>query len=362
MPVEGRDEVEGDVHAIGYSQALGLILDLAAADLPERIDPGQEVNVDLPTLRAAEFGRDPDTGMWRFYHWDANRRQHTVWLNDAGGLAPAFEIARRYRMDRIALSGVAAGLDPAVWTMVKGFIADGSVMAPLPDYSLQWTLLDADGRIALQALRPVGTAGFAFTAPRAEGRYRLTVSLTAEEGRVAALGRAAQLSIAPPPPPTPTATPRIFTIEATAAPVETAPPPADELRRRTPVTAGDVQSRATFVDQVDAVVSFREATLRTGPATSAEIKSGLKVGDQLQVLGQTTDGRWLSVRQLGTGLEGWILSDLLDIRIPREGIPYLGIDGTAAPLGDAVVTDTPTPRTGTGPTADARPSATRTTP
>jgi hypothetical protein len=362
VPVEGRDEVEGDVHAIGYSQALGLILDLAAADLPERVDPGQEVNVDLPTLRAAEFGRDPDTGMWRFYHWDANRRQHTVWLNDAGGLAPAFEIARRYRMDRIALSGVAAGLDPAVWTMVKGFIADGSVVAPLPDYSLQWTLLDADGRIALQALRPMGTAGFAFTAPRAEGRYRLTVSLTAEEGRVAALGRAAQLSIAPPPPPTPTATPRIFTIEATAAPVETAPPPADELRRRTPITAGDVQSRATFVDQVDAVVSFREATLRAGPATSAEIKSGLKVGDQLQVLGQTTDGRWLSVRQLGTGLEGWILSDLLDIRIPREGIPYLGIDGTAAPLGDAVVTDTPTPRTGTGPTADARPSATRAAP
>ncbi|MBK7780650.1 MAG: SH3 domain-containing protein [Ardenticatenia bacterium] len=361
VPVEGRDDVEGEIRPIGYAEALGHILDLAASDLPERIDPGQDVTVDLPTLRAAEFGRDPNTGMWRFYYWDANRRQHTVWLNDAGGLAPAFEIARKYRMDRIALSGVAAGLDPAVWTMVKGFIADGSVVAPQPDYSLQWTLLNGDGQIALQALRPVGTASFAFKAPRAEGQYRLTVSLTAEEGRVAALGDAAQLAVAPPPPPTPTATPRIFIIEATAAPVETAAPPADELQRRAPVVA-DVTPRATFVDQVDAVVSFREATLRAGPATSAEIKSGLKIGDQLQVLGQTPDGRWLSVRQLGTGLEGWILAELLDLRIPREEIPYLGVDGTAAPLGDAVVTDTPASPPGAGPSATVRPTATRMVP
>lgn len=357
VPVEGRDEVEGEVHAVGYAEALGHILDLAAADLPDRIDPGAEVTVDLPTLRAAEFGRDPATGMWRFYHWDANRRQHTVWLNDAGGLAPAFEIARKYRMDRIALSGVAAGLDPAVWTMVKRFIADGSVVAPQPDYSLQWTLLDQDGRIALQAIRPVGTAAFTFTAPRAEGQYRLTVSLTAEEGRVAALGAAARLAVAPPPPPTPTATPRIFIIEATAFAVETAPPPADELRRRTPVKA-DVTPRATFVDQVDAVVSFREATLRSGPATSAEVRSGLKVGDQLQVLGQTPDGGWLSVRQLGTGLDGWILAELVDLRLPRDQIPYLGVDGTAAPLGDAVVTDTPTPRPGSSAPAVATRTAT----
>ena len=110
------------------------------------------------------------------------------------------------------------------------------------------------------------------------------------------------------------------------------------------------------------MVSFREATLRAGPATSAEVKSGLKIGDQLQVLGQTPDGRWLSVRQLGTGLEGWILAELLDLRIPREEIPYLGVDGTAAPLGDAVVTDTPASPPGAGPSATVRPTATRMVP
>lgn len=342
VPVQGRDEVEGEVRAIGYGEALGKILDLAAADLPARIDPGQELTVDLPTLRAAEFGRDAATGLWRFHYWDDNRREHTVWLSDAAGLAPAFAIARQYRMDRIVLSGVAAGLDGAVWSMVKAFAADGSVLAPSPDYSLQWTLSDAQGRIVRQALRPLSETSFTLTAPREEGAYRLSLNLAAQEGRVAALGAAADLAVAPPPPPTPTETPRVILLEATAAPVITAPPPADELVRRSPVQAA-VTPHATIQDQVDAEVAFREATLRDGPATAAKVLSDLKLGDQVLLLGRTPDERWFKVRQLGTGLEGWILAELLSLRIDVAQVPYLSQDGLALPEGDAVVTEGPPP-------------------
>lgn len=342
VPVEGRDEVEGEVHPIGYGEALGKILDLAAADLPARIDPGQELTVELPTLRAAEFGRDPATGLWRFYYWDDNRRQHTVWLSDASGLAPAFEIARKYRMDRIALSGVEAGLDPAVWAMVKAFAADGLVQAAAPDYGLRWTLTDSAGRIVRQAVRPLDQTQFSLTAPREEGSYRLSLSLTAQEERVAALGAAADLAVAPPPPPTPTETPRVIILDATAAPVITAPPPADELVRRSPVLA-QVTPHATVVDQVDADIAFREATLREAPATSAKVLSDLKLGDQVLLMGRTPDGRWFKVRQLGTGLEGWILGELLSLRIDEDEVPFLGVDGLALPPGDAVVTEAPFP-------------------
>ncbi|MFN2115821.1 MAG: hypothetical protein ACK2T6_08895, partial [Anaerolineae bacterium] len=210
LPVQGRDMILGEstATAISYGDALSRILDMARSDAPGRISPGTAGTVELPTIRAAELERDEATGMWRFHYWDDNRRQHTVWLNDADGLKPAFDIAAKYRLGRLALDGVESGLDPSLWQMVRGFIETGEAVAPNVRYRLRWQLTDGSGRVIQQATQALGDSSFAFRAPTTQGNYRLGVNLITGDDVVAALGSTADVLVAPPPPPTPLPTQR----------------------------------------------------------------------------------------------------------------------------------------------------------
>ena len=361
VPVQGRDVVDGQVTHIGYGEALSRVLDMAASDLPERVTPGSASRVELPTIQAAELGRDPATGMWRFYWWDANRRQHTVWLNDAEGLAPAFEIASTYRLSHLALDGVAAGLDPALWEMVTTFIETGEPRTREVAYGLRWSLINEAGQVVQESEQSLDQSAFSFQAPRAEGTFTLGVNLvdTAQSGRVAAVGRASGVRVAPPPPPSPTATPNIIIVQPTARAYATAPPPSDELRIvRTPVRI-DITPVATVTETADARVAYASAQLRDGPSTrEAKVVGDLKVGERLSVLGRSIDSAWLQVVVIATGVEGWVLRDLVDLELALERVPYSG-NGAELLLtpGLALVTATPPP--GPRPTPSARGGGTR---
>lgn len=321
LPVQGRDLVEGEVRAISFGEALGEILDMARSDVPARIGPGESRLVELPTLRASELGRDPDTGMWRFYYWDGNRRQHTVWLNDASGLHSAFEIAARYRLGRLAMDGVEAGLDPAVWDLARQFLAGAEVEPRELSYRLQWRLTDGDGRIVQEAIQPLGEASFAIRAPRTPGDYHLGVNLVSESGDVVALGATARVAVAPAPPPTPKPTELLIYLAPTPMPFVTAPAPPDELvRQRTPVRI--TQAAATLTpNPLGARLAAAAAQLRAGPDVSSEKLSDLRAGDVLTILGRNGDGSWLRVRVTATGVEGWVLSELLAFDADPDALP-----------------------------------------
>jgi hypothetical protein len=350
VPVRGRDIVEQQSQPIGYNEALGRILDMAQSDLPDRITPGSSATVELPTVRAAELGRDPATGMWRFYYWDGNRRQHTVWLNDAEGLQPAFEIARRYRMSRLALDGVEAGLDPALWEMVTRFIETGVATSEEISYELRWTLMNEEGQLIQESVQTLEEPSFEFRAPADEGAYNLAVNLVASGSRVMAMGQASALRIAPPPPASPTPTPNIIIIEPTPITYQTAPAPADESTiSRAPIEA-NISARQVITDSADAIVRFASAQLRDGPdAREHSVISDLKVGDGLSVVGKSPNSQWLKVVVLGTGIEGWVLAALVTLEIDPEGIPYYAdqLEGIAPP-GVVIVTVTPSSGSGSG--------------
>jgi len=333
VPVRGRDVLEGEVVPIGYGEALSRILDMARSDAPDRLSPGTAATVELPTLREAKLGRDPATGMWRFFYWDASRRPHTVWLNDAAGLAPAFEVAVRYRLGRLALDGVEAGLDPSLWRMVTTFLAEGRVAPPDVRYRLRWQLIDAGGQVVQQADQPLDQASFEFRGPRELGEYRLAVNLVTADEQLAAVGGAAVVRIAPPPPPTPEPTVRTITVGPTPETVVTAPPPADEARlARVPVPISSRPAGTAAVPDHDAEVSFAKAELRAGPSVTAPIVSGLRTGDRLSVEGQSADGEWLSVVVIATGIQGWVHASLVTLRIAPDEVPVV-----------AAATPTPTP-------------------
>ncbi len=317
IPVQGRDVTDDSSTLIGYGEALSKILNMAASDAPSRIDPGATTQVTLPTMARAELGLDPATGMWRFFYWDDNRRQHTVWLNDAAGLQPAFEIAARYRLGRVALDGVSSGLDPGLWRMVKAFIGGEPAAAPSTAYRLQWRLTDETGRTVQEAVQPLEDATFGFRAPPREGAYRLGVNLVTGEDRMAAVGSSANVLVAPPPPATPRPTELLIVIVPTPEVVETAPPPRDELvaALRTPVRVGEMAP--TQVADFDAVVSFSEGPLRAEPDFGAALITDLRVGDRLKVLGTSEDGAWLHARQASTGLEGWVRQELVLFNVPQ---------------------------------------------
>ncbi len=362
VPMQGRDivEADGSVRPIGYGDALSRVLDMAASDLPERISPGSRDRIELPTIQASELGRDPATGMWRFYWWDANRRKHTVWLNDAEGLAPAFDIAQRYRLSQIVLDGVEAGLDPSLWRMVTAFIETGEPRVSEVRYGLQWSLINEVGQVVQQAEQPLGEAGFDLNAPRDEGSYSLSVNLIdiAQEGRVAAVGRAESLRVAPPPPATPTPTPNIIILEPTEIAYATAPAPADELNiDRAPVGV-DVTPQATITTTHDAVVGFAAVQLREGPdAREFDSISDLKVGDRLIVLGRTVNDEWLQVVVISTGVEGWLLRELVDLEVELDSLPYVGsgADLLLTPGVILVTATSTTPTPATRPTSSSRP-------
>lgn len=335
LPVQGRDIVLGEetTAAISYGDALGRVLDMARSDAPARITPGAAGSVELPTIRAAELQRDPATGMWRFHYWDENRRQHTVWLNDAAGLKPAFDIAARYRLGRLALDGVEAGLDPSMWQMVQSFIDTGEATAPNTGYRLKWQLTDGSGRVVQQATQALGESSFAFRAPATQGNYRLGVNLVTDDNVLAALGSAADVLVAPPPPPTPRPTARLIRELPTPLPYQTAPPPADEVAERSPVRIAATAVLTGTAEAFDATVSVAEASLRDGPGVRYDPLSTLRTGDRLDLIGRNPDGSWLLVRVKSTGVEGWVLADLLQLEVPAARAPI-------------VVTPTPTSRPG----------------
>lgn len=317
VPVWGRDVHADDVVRVGFGEALQRVLDMALSDAPRRLTPGAETEVELPTIRAAELGRDIATGMWRFSYWDRNRRQHHVWLNDAEGLAPAFEVAAHYRLGMLALDGVSAAADPRVWRLVSSFLESGEATAGGIDYLLRWQLVDAEGRIVEEALQPLEESVFRFEAPSTSGDFSLRVDLVTGDGGVAAVGVPLPVSIAPPPPPSPTPTIVVLRSLPTPETYATAPPPSDEIGVvRTPVRIGDEPGPGTDVPELpwDAEVEFAEAALRAEPDVSSERLSDLRRGDRMLILDRSADERWLRVRITATGLEGWVLARLVSVR------------------------------------------------
>ncbi len=323
LPAMGRDQVDSEVTAIAFGDALARILDMAQADAPRWIQPGATVEVDLPTVRAAHLGRELDTGQWRFDYWDANRRRHTVWLNDAASLKPAFDIAQRYRLGRIALDGFTTGIDPSLWRMTTTFLRHGTAATTVDRYFLTCRLVDARGVVVQEISQPLHETRFEFRAPVVEGNYRMLLGLTAPDGRALVTGAAVGLTVARAPEPTATLPVTTYRLLPTAETVITVPPPPDELRlQRTPVRAS-VPGTATPIADFDAITLYPMGELRAAPSFEAEKISDLRPGEVMLVVGRTPDGNWLNVVLLATGLSGWLRAELVELRKPLQSVPVV---------------------------------------
>jgi hypothetical protein len=324
VPVRGRDilddPVRPEVRDIAFGDALAKILNIAQADAPGRLSPAESANIELRTVAASGLAQDPDTGMWRFGYWDANRRPHTVWLNDAEGLKPAFDIAGRYRLGRLALQGVSAGLDPALWHLVQTFRETGEAELVPGSYQLTWQLLDDLGTVVREAQQPLADTVFAFRAPETEGHYQLAVNLVGADGRLVVPGKPRLLVVGPPPPPTPTPTPPRILMIPTVESAATEPPPRDESTSREPITA-NVTPRSVSARTFDATLAYPLGVLRSGPGTRYSEVGDAKAGDAFDVLARNDDASWLRVRLAATGVEGWILADSLEILVEIASLP-----------------------------------------
>lgn len=330
VPVEGRDVSEEGTIPVGFGPAFARVLDMARSDAPARLSPGDTAVVELPALREAGLMRDPGVGMWRFDTWDDVRRKHTVWINDARGLRPAFEIALRYRLGQLALHGVEAGLDPALWPLVRSFRLGGLDPPSANDYQLEWQLLADDGRVAREARQPLGVADFRFRAPADEGHYRLRVDLVTGDGNLVAPGLPRDLTVGPAPPPPPTPTPPTLLIEPTRSSPATRPPPADELTINRPPVTANVTPSDSEREAADAVVSLPEGVLRGGPGVSHPVVSSIRQGERLNMVGRSTNGKWYLVSVEATGVTGWVRDEFVELNVDPSSVPTLS-ETPAAP-------------------------------
>ncbi|MFN2115832.1 MAG: SH3 domain-containing protein, partial [Anaerolineae bacterium] len=126
-----------------------------------------------------------------------------------------------------------------------------------------------------------------------------------------------------PPPPTPLPTQRVIRELPTPLPYQTAPPPQDEDAVRTPVRIAATPEGTGTAMAYDAVVDVAEAAMRDGPGVRFDVTSTLRAGDRLGLVGRTADGSWLLVRVLSTGVEGWVLADLLQLELPAARAPII---------------------------------------
>ncbi|MEO8082804.1 MAG: hypothetical protein ABI780_03215 [Ardenticatenales bacterium] len=332
IPVQGQDIVDNIVTPISYGDALARILDIARSDAPARISPGVETVVELPTIKAAELGKDDATQRWRFYYWDPNRRQHTVWLTDVEGLRSVFVTAAYYRIGLIALDGVSNGVDPFLWRMVRTFIRDGEPRSGQATYRLRWQLLDAGGVVIQKADQPLDTTTFHLVAPATEGDYRLSVSLMTGDGELAAPGPEKVVDVGPPPPPTPA--PTVVLIEILPTPDDsfvTAVAPSDERVVRPPVTLDEgVRPNAAAIT-FDAILNVSDTALRAEPSVDARAISTLRIGDRMTHIDTSDDARWWLVAVGATGVKGWVLADFLVTPTPTRAPSATPTPGRGTP-------------------------------
>lgn len=71
----------------------------------------------------------------------------------------------------------------------------------------------------------------------------------------------------------------------------------------------------------DAVVVSGELNLRTGPGYDYPAVDILVSGDELTVVAVNWDDTWLEV-QTGTGNQGWVVTDLVELNISLENVPW----------------------------------------
>ncbi|MCC7019185.1 MAG: SH3 domain-containing protein [Ardenticatenales bacterium] len=357
IPVQGQDIVDNIVTPIRYGEALGRILDIARSDAPDRITPGRETTIELPTIRASELGKDDATQRWRFFYWDANRRQHTVWLTDVEGLRPVFDTAAYYRIGSIVLDGVSNGVDPFLWRMVRTYLREGEARTGQSSYRLRWQLLDAAGRIVMQADQPLDAPTFRFDAPRTVGDYRLSVNLMTGDGELAAPGAETVVLVAEPPPPPPTPTQFAIVIEVTPESIETAASPDDETRARAPVTIGGDGGEDAAAVAFDAMLDVADTALRAAPNVEAREITTLRKGDRLIRIDVSDDARWWLVRIGSTGVQGWVFASFLVTPTPTPPQTATSApSGTLRPGAPSAPPATPpaTPPAGALPTATAQ--------
>jgi hypothetical protein len=240
-------------------------------------------------------------------------------MNDASGLQPAFELAARYRLGLVALDGVTAGLDPALWRMVTSFRNDGSVSSRTAGYQLSWQVLDQSGKVVREARLPLGEARITFLAPGEEGRYQLAVGIVDAEGALVAPETRRPVEVAPPPPPTPTPTTG-FVIDPVPGDYPTRAPPPDEVDiSRPPVKVSAVPPELDV--EADASLRVAEAVVRSGPGVRFDELTGVRSGELFTLLARDSSGSWLRVRLVKTGLEGWILAEFLALNLDPDELP-----------------------------------------
>jgi hypothetical protein len=157
------------------------------------------------------------------------------------------------------------------------------------------------------------------------------VNLVASDGRLVVPGRPRRLEVGPPPAPTPTPTVHVIYIEPTPENPATEPPPADERVAREPVRA-NVTPRSVRTQSYDATFAFPEGVLRAGPGSGFVEVGDAKTGDVFDVLARNQDGRWLKVRLVSTGVEGWILAETLEVAVDVANVP-LEVAATPTPIG-----------------------------
>ncbi len=71
----------------------------------------------------------------------------------------------------------------------------------------------------------------------------------------------------------------------------------------------------------DAVVNTNELNLRTGPDYNYPVLELLVLGDELTVVGTNNDDTWIEVVTT-TGIQGWVVTDLVDLRIDLSAVPW----------------------------------------
>ncbi|MCP4428992.1 MAG: SH3 domain-containing protein [Chloroflexi bacterium] len=277
------------------------------------VEPGTSVEAALSgTAGPLEWD---GTSLAYKYSYEQSGQTHHVWLGNEAALAQRLRLANAHNLRGVAVRGLGNVSDGAGYAAaLNNYLGAGEELQPT-GAAIVWTALDADGSVLASSS---GEAlSFVWEGVETPGEYSINVDFALGD-TVTELDSATVAVLEPPEPET------VAETETSEETEEDAP--ADDAD-----STADAPTSGLNPGDADAVVNTG-ANVRIGPGLGyGTIAGGAQPGDNVQLIGRSSDSYWLNITMPDGQTEGWIFAELVNVNSDVD-IASLPVPDIAPPV------------------------------
>ena len=279
----------------GYEAALQPLISQMQSST-DNAAPGEIVNISLDNPRLlSRLTYDEATGTYSYSYVDDQGYERTVYLEHAGSMAHKLNLIRRYNVTHAILRDAESNdVDPNLWDMVRQFQI-GPISGSGATLAVAYTVVNPDGSVLAQEVRPLDNPTFAFAAPEGQGQLRVDAQIVENNRPVSAT------------------TSRSITLGPGAVGGGAAEPVVE--------AAAETTSRSAE-PEFASLSSGQVVNVRQGPSTAYPVAGAIQPGVTYRILGKNEAQDWWQI-DLGNGVTGWAIGLLTNANSLANGVAII---------------------------------------